>query len=538
MTQDNFHKRVKGSFSAALLSVSKKILYPAKYRKTLIAGLLAAILILAWFALDWTLLSGKFSTPGAVSSNHADFEGDCEKCHDLANAVTNDNCSSCHEKFGDDLGVYTFSAHYLYRSDDYSRIQAASEKNRNSEQNCYECHQEHNGRMTAITNVPDSKCLKCHDFGSFDSNHPEFQFARERAPDDSAMKFTHIRHTKFVSKYLEQKGQRAYIEETCLYCHNAQAGGKNFQPLDFDKHCKSCHLTAAVETPLLDVKGGSADEPGVETLEMIRKRLGPGTRWAFYLNPNEFTSLGGRKVKKAPVYHEDPWVLENLKQIRNSIITGQRLEATLNTVTNPQDPNPRARNQKIIDALKEYADQLRGRPEAEIQQDLIIIDSLISMAERASKNQLRLLSSNGVNEIAPQFNPNLTQNQIDGFLQVANDLTSAGSKLCQECHIVSNAGIVNFDGDQKSLIRAEFDHRAHILERQCLDCHNIIPVTTEMNPDENAAKALDIAATHNIPGIANCLECHSENKTASTCVTCHQFHPNKEHRGNLRLFAE
>ena len=537
MAQDNFHKRIKGSFSAALLSVSKKYLYPAKYRKTLIAGFLAAIIVLGWFALDWTLLSGKFAAPGPVSSNHADFEANCEKCHDLANAVTDGNCSSCHEKFGDDLGVYTFEAHYLYRSDDYSRIYPASVENIDSRQNCYECHQEHNGRMAEITNVPDSKCLKCHDFGSFDTNHPEFQFMRDRVPDDSAMKFTHKRHTEFISKFLAQKGQRANIEETCLYCHNAQADGKNFQPLDFDKHCKSCHLTAAVETPVLSVKGSAADEPGVETLETIRKRLGPGTRWSFYINPNEFLKFGSR-IKKAPVYHEDPWILENLKQIRNSIFVGQGLDAILNTVPNPQDPEVQSRNKKIIDALREYADQLRGRPEHEIQQDLLIIDSLISMAQRNLKRELRLLSSKPMNEITPQFNPNLTQNQIDGFLQVASDLTSAGNKLCQECHIVANAGIVSFDGYQKSLVRAEFDHRAHILERQCLDCHNIIPITTAMNPDTAAAKALDISATHNLPGIENCRECHSKSKTANTCVTCHQFHPNKEHRGNLRLFAE
>ena len=519
------------------MSVSKKYLYPANCRKTLIAGFLAAIIVLVWFMLDWTLLSGKFAAPGPVSSNHADFEAKCEKCHDLANDVSDGNCSSCHEKFGDDLGVYTFEAHYLYRSEDYSRIQPASKINHGTEQNCYECHQEHNGRIAAITNVPDSKCLKCHNFGSFDSDHPEFQFLRDRIPDDSAMKFTHIRHTKFVSKFLEQKSQRAYIEETCLYCHQAQADGKNFEPLDFDKHCQSCHLTAAVETPVLNIRGATPDEPGVETLEAIRKRLGPGTRWAFYINPNEFLKFGSR-IKKSPVYHEDPWIMENLKQIRNAIFVGQGLDAILNTVSNPQDPNAGVRNKEIIDALKEYADQLRGRPEAEIQQDLLIIDSLINMAERNLKSELRLLSSKQMNEITPKFNPNLTQNQIDGYLQVANDLTSAGNTLCQECHIVAYAGIVGFDGNQKSLIRAEFDHRAHILERQCLDCHNVIPVTTEMNPDSVAAKAFDISATHNIPGIENCRECHTESKTASTCVTCHQFHPNKENRGNLRLFAE
>lgn len=538
MTQDNFKKRVKGSFSDAVLSVSKKYLYPAKYRNILIAGFLASTILLVYFLFDWIIFSSKFSVPGALSSNHADFEGTCEKCHDLANEVTNTKCSTCHEKYGDDLGVYTFKAHYLYRSDDYRRIQTASEKNHSSEQKCYDCHQEHNGRMEEITNVPDSKCLKCHDFGSFNSHHPEFQFARDRIPDDSAMRFTHIRHTGFVSKFLEQKGQRANIEETCLYCHNAKADGKSFEPLDFDKHCQGCHLTAAAETPLLNIKSAAPDEPGVETLAMVRKRMGPGTRWAFYLSSLEFDELGGRKVKKSPVYHKDPWILENLKQIRNAFIEDQGLEAMLNTAPNPQMPNLRERNRQIIETLKEYADQLRGRPEVEIQLDLRIIDSLIRIAERSLNGDLRLLFSKNMNFPESRINPNLTQVQVDGYLQVANDLTSAANKLCQECHLMSNAAIVSFNGNQRSLVRAEFDHRAHILERQCLECHNMIPVTTEMNPDTVAAKALDISATNNIPGIENCRECHNKGKTSSTCVTCHQFHPNKEHRGNLRLFAD
>jgi len=266
--------------------------------------------------------------------------------------------------------------------------------------------------------------------------------------------------------------------------------------------------------------------------------LGPGTRWAFYTNPNEFTSLGGRKVKKAPVYHRDPWILENLKQIRNTVYTELGLDAILNTTPNPQDPDPKRRYQMIIAALTDYADQLRGRPEPEIQQDLQIIDSLITMAQSNIKSNLQLLSSKAMDIQTPKINPNLTQVQIDGYLQLVKDLTSADNKLCQECHVLANAGIVSYDSHQQSLIRAEFDHRAHILEKQCLDCHNVIPVTKEMNPDENERKALDMSATQNLPTIENCRECHASGKTASTCVTCHYFHPNKDHRGNLRLFAE
>lgn len=518
-----------------MLSISSKYIFPAKFRGMILLGLLASVILVVYFAFDWVAMSGTFSNPGPVSSNHANFEQDCTKCHDLANAVTDSKCSSCHEKYGQQIGVYTYSSHYLYRSKDYARIETAGATHAGDKLNCYECHQEHNGRMAAVTNVPDSKCLKCHAYGSFESNHPEFQFAREKQPDDSALKFTHIRHTDLVAQNLAKKGMRANIEETCLYCHNAKEDGKTFQPIDYDKHCASCHLTAASETPTMAVAGAS-DAPGVETLEMVRKRLGPGTRWAFYMNPNELNVLGGRRVKKAPVYHKDPWVMENLRLIRNKILVGQGLESILFTAPNPQDYDIEKRYHEIIASLEDYADQLRGRPEPEIQQDLLIIDSLITLANNSVKNNLQMLHSK---EAPPAtMNPGLTQNEIDAYLQLANDLTSESNKLCQQCHLVSNAGIVSYDGNQSSLIRANFDHRAHIMEKQCLDCHNIIPVTKDMNPDENAAKLIDIAATFNIPGIENCRECHSSSEAASTCVSCHYFHPNKEQRGNLRLFAD
>lgn len=538
MSKDNQHRRKKGSFSSAMLSISPKYIFPVKFRLMILLGLLASVVVLGYFAFDWLMMSATFSSPGPVSSNHATFEQNCDKCHDLTNAVTDDKCSSCHEKFGEQIGVYTYSSHYLYRSKDYSRIKSAGNKHISDELNCYDCHQEHNGRMAAVTNVPDAKCITCHDYGSFDDNHPEFQFLRDNIPDDSALLFTHIRHTDFVSKFLAQKGKRANIEETCLYCHNAKQDGKTFEAINYEKHCADCHLTASAETPLLTVAGSSGDAPGVETLAMVRKRLGPGTRWAFYLNPNEFTDLGGRKVKKSPVYHEDPWILENLRLIRNKILVGQGLEAILNTVPNPQDYDSEERYFEIIAMLEDFADQLRGRPEPEIQQDLLIIDSLINMVTVSIKSNRQLLSSNQNSVPVVNMNPGLTQNEIDAQQQLANDLTSANNKLCQECHIVANAGIVSYNGGQRRLIRAEFDHYAHIMERQCLDCHNIIPVTKEMNPDENAAKAIDVSSTTNIPGIDNCLECHSSGKAASSCVSCHYFHPNKEQRGNLRLFAE
>ena len=53
----------------------------------------------------------------------------------------------------------------------------------------------------------------------------------------------------------------------------------------------------------------------MKTLETLREEHAPGSRWAFYIDPNEF-KLRGDSVRKSPVYHADPWILENLRQLR------------------------------------------------------------------------------------------------------------------------------------------------------------------------------------------------------------------------------
>jgi hypothetical protein len=230
--------------------------------------------------------------------------------------------------------------------------------------------------------------------------------------------------------------------------------------------------------------------------------------------------------------------LENLKTIREILYPNLGVDGLLQTSDNPQDDNQKLKHDKMIETLEEYALQLRGRPEPEIQQDLKTIDSLLKIARKRSKSELRLLKAEGTNSGEPILNPDLSQTEIDELLALADKLTSAEKKLCQECHILSDAALVSYNGNQLTMIRAEFDHRAHILEKQCLDCHNAIPITKEMSTDEAAIKAIDISATQNLPGIENCRECNSSKKAANRCVTCHYFHPYKEQRGSLRLFVE
>ena len=91
------------------------------------------------------------------------LEDDCGNCHDPeARQASDERCAVCHEKYGDELGVYNFAAHYLYRSDDFRRVVPGEH-----EVPCFTCHVEHEGRDVEITRVADARCQQCH-FDSFE----------------------------------------------------------------------------------------------------------------------------------------------------------------------------------------------------------------------------------------------------------------------------------------------------------------------------------------------------------------------------------
>ena len=501
----------------------------------LVAGGLLGLGILSYYLFDFFLLKSSVTASGPLSSYHAKFEKDCASCHEPFGDVTSGKCSVCHEKTGDQLGVYTFASHYVYRSGELSRVQTAAPKFAAKENDCAVCHLEHQGREAIVTSVPDSYCTACHEFGSFNKNHPEFQFAAKKLADDSTLAFTHVKHVKEIVK----REKLTDIERACLYCHNPQPEGKRFEMINFDTHCSACHLTGMVGTPTLKVKTAeNILEPGVETLEAIRNRRGPNTAWAFNVNPNEFQLKPGNRLVKSPVHHEDPWVLENLKSIQRALSPDRGFAELLKTAGGNSTPNKKAASTEIyreaIQTLQDYAAGLRGRPEPEVQKELVKIDSLLKVARHKLQRQPILNGDAKFVWPAAKMNPNLEATQIAGL----NDLAAALTEACRECHTVEHAAILRVQKDQQILQRAEFNHRAHIVQRRCLDCHTEIPIVAATAGAATVTSAQDHAAIQNIPGIENCRACHNAGETSNRCVTCHTFHPNKVNRSSLLLYLD
>ncbi len=523
----------KGVFTTGTrLPVAGRYLIPGSRRWMVLAGLIACGAAALWLALAfWTGGRAPLS-PGPLSSNHANFEANCAACHTsgvLSASAPADGCRTCHEKVGDTQGTYSFAAHYAYRS-----AHPGTKPDASREQPCSACHPEHRGRdasISGITAASDSTCASCHGFGSFNAGHPEFRFARERIPDDPHLQFSHRPHVQRV-----QEAQAfADPQRACLFCHEPDAQGAGFAPIRFAGHCDQCHLMGSDETPPLPIGDpANPQAPGVETLEAIQQRQGPGVRWAFFTNPEEFRRLGAN-VSKSPLYHEDPWVMENLRRIRRTLYPGVGVAELLKTsVDHGAAGTPDAElAREAIATLRDQVTALRGRPEPAVQDELRALETLLAAAEaRVDKGEPL---PEGLFAASAKLNPALSGAQTAALKQLALDLTTP----CRQCHMVSDAAILRVQTDQRTLTSAEFNHRVHLLQRPfCVDCHGAIPGLGEKGKPgaERAADKLDTAAIQNLPTIAGCQDCHTPREASNRCATCHLFHPDKGRYADLTVY--
>jgi hypothetical protein len=553
--------RKKRKFTPLNLSVSEQYIQPSSRKGMIIFGCLGGLFFLSHYIYDTAFQKSRFISSGSLSSNHANIEEDCRSCHDPGNAVTNTLCSGCHEKTSE-LTVYDFSAHYLYRSNDVKRTSVDfAKEHREDEMPCRACHVEHEGNGANITLVSDKKCLVCHEFGTVE-NHPEFEFRRERVPDDSTLKMTHLRHTVFVLK--EKKGleniddifqtlkaetmdMNHFFEEGCLACHEPDADGKNFKSINFDRHCAQCHIKEeAAVMNLPQFNPNLPNNPGVESIEQMKQRGGPGLAWTYATNADVVMVENG-EVSKSPIWHRDSWIMENLKQIRSKLYPGNGLFELLDTNGRSSEQRVDSVYSRAIEKLRSYASEFsnRGKMKGEL-------DELNRWLNLAAKKLNTASGRRSVSNFEFPFDKpssNLTEGQAVGFRQLAMDLTAENGTECRKCHLISDALFEPVQANQKVLVRAEFNHRAHILEKRCTECHTAIPIDEKKLRLAVQSKAefekrfpdafrRDKAATQNLPGLETCQSCHMSGKVSNTCITCHKFHPNKTRRMNLRLFVQ
>ncbi len=545
----------KGTFGDVRLPVARAYVRPASRNRFLALGA-AGLVVLAALA-GWSLLrhdAGLISN-GPLTSAHAEYGSDCAVCHGGSRRVTDAACRDCHERRGGvaptaanaaqaagaakaagaassaasagpagaaqaaGVGIYTVAAHWSVSPADQRRDASALEKL--PEVSCAACHLEHRGRQAEIARVSDSLCLSCHDFGSFSTGHPEFDFAADEIPDSDSLLFTHSHHVNEVMR----RRSLTDPEAACLTCHEPSPAGGGFRPIDFDRHCAACHLTAAVRTPPLPVApvaSAKGSGLGVETIETARRRGGPADRWADGLSTAEFLHFGDRVIK-TPLRHRDPWVLHNLRLLRRRLYPNAGIADLLVTTGDASPGETRALYREAIATLERQAEALRARPERALQAELVKVEALLDELRRRVDTPGAHLDE-GAFRLAGGERPDPAE--VEAIDALAADLT----KACRQCHLVRDATIVRVEPDQRTLRRAEFEHRPHVLQRGCLDCHNAIPITEYLGQEKGAPAAVDHASIQNLPRIATCRACHTPRRASQSCITCHAFHPDARQR--------
>jgi len=465
----------KGTFGQAGLPVSATYVRPAGRNRIWWFGLGLAGVLGVVLAVNLNLQSGALVSSGSLSSSHAVIGGDCVACHTPFGEVSSEKCVLCHEDGTAAVGAFSLDAHYVYVSGDHARA-----FRRDGEMTCAGCHTEHRGRAASVTTVSTTGCVACHGIEGL-ADHPEFSVIAEGASDDAGLAFTHIRH---VDRVMEDRGT-GDLEAVCRACHIPTADARGFEPMAFATQCVNCHLGTEVEGAELPIQpagqslveesnGVVALSLGVETLETIRARQGPGERWALDMSAAQFDADDGYVVKVSTV-HADPWVTHNLQRLRRAVYP--------------------------MGGLSDL--------EARVADDSTTLNDARFRLNRPD--------------------PRLAESHLDEIDAFANEV----AEPCLTCHTVRHGTIDRVRPAQGVLSRATFDHGAHVLQRGCLDCHTAIPFEAHLGGDGPVDPALDNAAIQNLPAVGECRQCHTPDLASDGCLTCHDFHPEADVRSRL-----
>ncbi len=499
----------KGTFGERRLPVTPRYVSPINRNPMVLAGLAVAAALVGWVLLDLFVLDGDVVSAGPLSTHHAVLEetGQCTACHDGFASATEDKCGVCHEAFSGPVAAHGFPAHVLYRSGNFQRL----DEDHGEGLACRTCHTEHQGRTADITRVANATCEGCHGFGGFD-DHPEFAFLARDEKDHDGLRFT---HTKHVQRLVKRK-QLEQPETACLYCHHAEDDG-GFAPIDFATHCDGCHFSGAEESEALPVQGPG--RPGALTLTQIRRERGPGTEWAALEDPGAYQIEGG-EITKTALRHADPWILHNLQNLQRQIRPGRGLSDLLWATTDAAPGETRALYREAIETLERYVAELSSRPEAEVHDELDWATGLLAAVRRQVDDPFTELDPS-------RFEPPDGEPPADR-LEVLVGLVEGLTSECTKCHGVREATLARVQHDQSILRRARFDHGPHMLQVDCLDCHDRLPIREFATSSEKVPADVGGASVQNLPGVGSCQSCHTPQQAGADCATCHDYHPHKD----------
>ena len=217
------------------------------------------------------LLDAAWSS-GELSMAHHDLGDNCEACHTTAFvSVQDETCLTCHEELGDHAATGKLAVGSpALSTGDAIQWQIAQTLGKEGPLGCVSCHSEHEGPVE-LEAASEQFCSDCHnDLDSrltrtslgnaddFGKKHPQFRPAFFTAHYDdkptrvsldknpvekSGLLFPHDIHmdeqggVAGMAVSLDKYGEPL----ECSDCHTKEPDGINFEPVEMEESCESCH---------------------------------------------------------------------------------------------------------------------------------------------------------------------------------------------------------------------------------------------------------------------------------------------------------
>ncbi len=229
---------------------------------------------------------------GPVATVHASFEQDCQQCHQdftpISSQATRLSVPVLGIRSEESIGHLERACQVCHAVGNHYRASMTSDSQL-LDQNCGECHTDHQGRDFQLTNIGNNKCVVCHsNLSARCKSAPEVNdvvtsftksahgdFASVSGKDSGVIKFDHHQHMlpgqidegqkgAFTIEMLESSLQAKYrqpnqvdtdpVQLNCQSCHrpagnpdpqNTLTGdaelGRYMASVSFDEHCSACH---------------------------------------------------------------------------------------------------------------------------------------------------------------------------------------------------------------------------------------------------------------------------------------------------------